>query len=38
MTKNIFKRGCACHDDNLKSASPIHMKFGKVCYIDVWNS
>ena len=27
--KKCFSKGCACLDDNLKSASPIHMKPGK---------
>ena len=27
--KHVFPKGCACLDDNLKSASPIHMKFCK---------
>ena len=36
MTKTCFSKGCACLDDNLKSTSPIHMKFSKfICYIDV---
>ena len=36
MTKNMV---CACPDDNLKSISPIRMKFGKlVHYVDVWKS
>ena len=39
MTKNMFLKGCACPDDNLKSASPIHMKFGKwVRSVDIWKS
>ena len=39
MTKNMFSKGCACLDDNLESASPIHMKFGaQVHHIDVWKS
>ena len=29
MTKTCFSKGCACPDDNLKSALPIHMKFRK---------
>ena len=29
MTKNMFSKGCGCLDDNLKSTTPIHMKFGK---------
>ena len=36
--KTCFWKGCGCPDDNLKSASPIDMKFGKwVHYVDVWN-
>ena len=36
--KHVFQKG-ACLDDNLKSASPIHMKFCKyVRYIHVWKS
>ena len=27
--KHVFKKGCVCPDDNLKSASHIHMEFGK---------
>ena len=27
--KTCFSKGCACPDDNFKSASPIHMKFSK---------
>ena len=39
MTKNMFLKGCACLDDNLKSVLPIHMKFGKkVYYFDFWKS
>ena len=35
----MFLKGCACKDDNLKSAAPIDMKFGKwVHYMDVWKS
>ena len=27
--KHLFSKGCACLNDKLKTASPIHMKFSK---------
>ena len=39
LGKTCFSKGGDCPDDNFKSASPIHMKFGKsVYYIDVRKS
>ena len=37
--KYVFEKGVVSQHDNLKSTSPVHLKFGKyICYIDIWKS